>query len=54
MTTRIDTSIYPYRDGTLVELLIVGHSVKVNGNKTRDWNSLLTSVRAQLDAIFKE
>ena len=52
--TDIGAAFFPYRDGALVEALVVGKSFTKNGKTSQDWSAVLAKVTAKLDQIVKE
>lgn len=53
-TAVVGTSIYPYKNGTLVEMYIEGRGDTVDGLTIRDWTTSLTSLKKNLDEVVKD
>lgn len=50
----VGTSIYPFRDGTLVEMYIVGRADTVSGLTSRNWTTALSSIKSKLDKVVRD
>jgi hypothetical protein len=50
----VGTSIYPYKDGTIVDMYIVGRADTVSGLTSRDWITALSSVKSKLDEVVRD
>ena len=53
-TTRVGAAFYPYRDGALVELVLLGRSRGGPTPTSLDWAATLAAVRAKLDGIAND
>jgi hypothetical protein len=53
--TLVGASFFPYRDGALVELYLVGNTTdKTAGPQARDWNAAVASVKKELENVANE
>jgi hypothetical protein len=53
-SARVGAAFYPYRDGSLVELYILGSTPGEPSASSRDWSALMSAVKSELDAIATE
>ena len=53
-STRVGAAFYPYRDGALVELVLLGRSRGSPATKSLDWAATLAAVKAKLDGIAND
>ena len=52
--TRVGTAFYPYREGSLVELYMVGHATPQGTAKSIDWAAAIAARKAELEAVASE
>jgi hypothetical protein len=53
-TTRVGAAFYPYRDGALVELYLLGATRGQKSATSLDWAATMAAVKTKLDAIAND